>query len=165
MTVPSDVTIRQAVADDAVGIAHLHVDVWEDAYAGVIPASVFERRRSTITERIGSWRDQLTDSSARTTVAEAASGLVGFANVGPARADDDVNVDEELRALYVRASRWGTGVGRALLTAALAERAAYLWVLRGNDRAISFYQKHGFVDDGATRSDEYGTQLRMVRRD
>ncbi|MGH3586263.1 MAG: GNAT family N-acetyltransferase [Pseudonocardia sp.] len=163
MTVPSDVTIREAVADDAVAIAHLHVDVWEDSYASFMQADVFERRRATIAERIEGWRDQLTDSPVRTTVAEDSSGLVGFASVGPSRALD-INVDEELWSLYVRASSWGAGIGHALLTSALTDRAAYLWVLRGNDRAINFYRKHGFVHDGATRSDEYGTEVRMVRR-
>lgn len=73
---PGGVTIRLAIADDAIGIAHLHVDVWEDAYAGLMPAGVLEPRRSTITERIQRWRDQRTDSPAGTTVAEDTSGLV-----------------------------------------------------------------------------------------
>jgi ribosomal protein S18 acetylase RimI-like enzyme len=36
-------------------------------------------------------------------------------------------------------------------------------VLRGNERAIAFYRRQGFVEDGAVRSDEYGTGDRMVR--
>lgn len=162
MTRTSSVAIREAVPDDAEAIAHLHVDAWEDAYGSLLAAGIFQQRRATIPERIERWRDQLTNSPARTVVAEDTKGLVGFATVGPSRADD-VIVDEELWAIYVGASWWGTGVGHALLTSALADRPAFLWVLRGNDRAIDFYRKHGFVDDGATRTDEYGTEVRMVR--
>ncbi|WP_435770307.1 N-acetyltransferase family protein [Nocardioides sp. SYSU DS0651] len=162
MDAPPGVTIRPAVPDDAEALAVLHVDVWEEAYRQLMPAAIFEHRRATIAERVARWRHNLAAGPARTAAAVDADGLVGFASAGPAR-DGDVDVDVELWALYVRARRWGTGVGRALLVDALADRPAYLWVLRGNDRAIAFYGRHGFVADGATRADEHGTELRMSR--
>lgn len=162
MSTSHAVTIRRAVPDDAEALADLHVLVWEEAYSSLMPASVFESRRATLTDRIGRWRENLTGSPASTIVAADVSGLVGFASAGPPRSED-VDVDEELWALYVRASRWGTGVGHALLTASLGDRPACLWVLHGNERAITFYGRHGFVADGSVRSDEYGTELRMVR--
>lgn len=54
-------------------------------------------------------------------------------------------------------------MGHELLGATLGDRSAYLWVLHGNERAIMFYRNHGFSEDGARRTDEYGTELRMVR--
>ncbi len=87
------------------------------------------------------------EAPSRPIVAEISDGLLGFAGVGPPRAED-VTVDEELWALYVRAPWWGKRLGHALLMAAMADRPAYLWVLRGNDRAIAFYRKHGFAEDG-----------------
>lgn len=162
MLVPAGVTIRAPVPDDAEAIARLQVDVWEDAYAELMPTTIFEERRDALAERIDRWRGILLDPPSRTSVAESATGLVGFVSVGPPR-PGGVAVDEELWSLYVRASWWGQGLGHALLVTALAERPAYLWVLRGNDRAIEFYRKHGFVEDGAVRTDEHGTELRMVR--
>jgi ribosomal protein S18 acetylase RimI-like enzyme len=161
MASAQEVTIRQAVPDDAEALAHLHVLVWEEAYSSLMPAHVFESRRATVPQRIENWRRNLTVAAARTVVAEDSDGLVGFASAGPPR--DDVAVDDELWALYVRACRWGTGLGHALLTEALGDRPASLWVLRGNERAIGFYRRHGFAEDGAVRSDEYGTEDRMVR--
>ena len=37
-------------------------------------------------------------------------------------------------------------------------------LLDGNERAITFYRKHKFVEDGVTRRDDHGVELRMVRR-
>lgn len=164
-TVPDGVTIRPAVLADADALAHLHVDVWEDAYHSLMPAGIFEDRRATVPERVDRWRASLASSPAATTVAEDAVGvgLIGFASIGPGR-DEDVVIEEEVWALYVRAKWWGRGVGHALLAATIASRPAYLWVLDGNDRAIAFYGQHGFVADGATRTDQYGTELRMVRQ-
>jgi ribosomal protein S18 acetylase RimI-like enzyme len=62
----------------------------------------------------------------------------------------------ELYALYVAPAWWSAGVGRALMGSALAAlgEARYLrvvlWVLADNVRARRFYERAGFVPDGAT---------------
>ena len=41
---------------------------------------------------------------------------------------------------------------------------AFLWVLDGNDRAISFYERNGWHDSGATKIDDFdGDELRERR--
>jgi GNAT superfamily N-acetyltransferase len=160
--VPGGVRIRRAVPDDAEALAKLHVDVWEDAYTGLMPGHVFVERRATLPQRSDGWRKNLAASPAATTLMEADSGLIGFASIGPGR-DDDVAIPVEVWALYLRSAWRGRGVGHALLAATLAEGAAYLWLLDGNARAMNFYGQHGFVADGSLRHDEYGTELRMVR--
>ena len=95
-------------------------------------------------------------------VAEVDDGLAGFANLGPPR-DDDAAVDLELYAIYVRAVWWGTGLGHALFEEAVGERAAYLWVVEGNQRAMGFYERQGFRLDGRTKAEPEGLHLRMVR--
>ncbi|WP_180923796.1 GNAT family N-acetyltransferase [Nocardioides marinisabuli] len=93
------------------------------------------------------------------------AGWSAFASALPARDDDPALPGLELTALYVRARCWGTGLGHRLLEAAVGDRAAYLWVLAGNERATGFYERHGFVLDGAVDdSDDHGRHLRMVRR-
>lgn len=99
----ASVTIRTAVASDARALAGLHVKVWEDAYADLMPSSVFEERRANLSERMDRWSEILDEGSSRTNVAEVEGWLIGFASVGPPR-DHEVSVSEELRALYVRAS-------------------------------------------------------------
>ena len=147
--------------DDAEALAHLHIDVWDDAYTGLMPQGILDERREKVAERVERWRDIL-GQERPTWVAEDADGLVGFAGVGPAR-DNDVDIDLELYALYVRAAYWGTGVGFALFEQAVGDRAAYLWVLADNERAIGFYERQGFRLDGTEDEHDEGRHVRMVR--
>jgi GNAT superfamily N-acetyltransferase len=164
------VTVRIVPArpEDAEAFADLHLDVWEEAYAELMPASVFTGRRARRDERVASWRSIIEAGSSTNLLARAADGtLVGFSSTGPGRDDgpDAVGLPPlELMGLYVRASVYGTGVGHALLTAAIGAADAYLWVLDGNERATGFYQRQGFAFDGTTKPDDVGLERRMVRR-
>lgn len=91
--------------------------------------------------------------------------MLGFSSTGPGRdSPDDGLPPLELMALYVRAWAYGVGVGHALCEAAIgAASPAYLWVLDGNVRAISFYERQGFGFDGATKPEGIGLERRMVR--
>jgi len=157
----SDVVIRRADVGDAGAMAALHIDCWDDAYTGLVPQQVLDERRSITDERVEHWREILAGRHS-TLVAECADGLIGFASAGRGR-DNDVDLDLELWALYVRASWWGRGVGYALLEESIGDRAAYLWVLAGNARAIRFYERQGFRLDGARTEQEMGVEARMVR--
>jgi GNAT superfamily N-acetyltransferase len=161
MAMPSDVSIRRAVPADADPLAHLHVDVWDDAYTGLMPQGILDDRREKVAERVERWREILSGDHT-TWVAEDSEGLVGFASSGPAR-DNDMDGTLELWALYVRAAYWGTGVGYALFEIAVGDRAAYLWVLAANERAIRFYERQGFRLDGTEDEHDEGLHVRMVR--
>jgi GNAT superfamily N-acetyltransferase len=169
MALPDGVTIRVATLDDAEPLAHLHLDVWDDAYTGLVPQGILDDRRSEVDARVERWREILTQSQQTddpTVVAVVRDGgadvLVGFASSGPAR-DNDVDTEHELWALYVRKAYYGTGVGYALFEAVVGDRAAYLWVLAGNDRAIEFYHRQGFALDGTQDEHDEGLHVRMVR--
>ena len=161
MPPPEGVAIRRAVPDDAEALAHLHLDVWDDAYTGLMPQGILDGRRAKVTERVERWVDIL-GQERPTWLAEDADGLIGFSGAGPAR-DNDVDIDLELYALYVRAAYYGTGVGFALFEQAVGDRAAYLWVLAGNHRAIGFYERQGFRLDGTEDEHDEGLHVRMVR--
>ena len=55
--------------------------------------------------------------------------------------------DGELDDLYVRSSWRNCGIGSAILRKCLEESKEnlYLYVFSGNERAISFYMRHGFT--------------------
>lgn len=90
--------------------------------------------------------------------------IVGFASAGPTR-DQDAPTQWELYSINVPAAHQGSGVASQLIVAALAQRPATLWVIRGNARAGAFYRSHGFRVEGATKIHE-GTgasEIRMIR--
>jgi GNAT superfamily N-acetyltransferase len=120
----------------------------------------------------------------RTPAETAAPDIIGYASFGPERdvldtpwpypltsAGSDGEV-AELYALYVHPAWWSTGTGRALMDQVLAKARATgygcitLWVLEANARARRFYQRAGFIPDGARHVlDDLGgvTEIRYRR--
>ena len=99
-------------------------------------------------------------------VARDDDGIVGMATAGPGR-DDDAPAALELYAINVLRRAHGTGLADDLMAVAVGDRAAYLWVLEGNDRALAFYRRHGFVDEGGRKPepDTGVVEIRMARGD
>lgn len=71
----------------------------------------------------------------------------------------------QLRALFVRRSARGQGVGQALLSAVLANASGdvSLNVAQSNVDAIRFYQKNGFSEVGKTTRKYSGIEVRYVQ--
>ena len=158
------VRIAPARVEDAEALADLHLDVWEEAYAGLMPASVFTERRARRDARVESWSGIVAAASSDNLLAWSGERLVGFSSTGSGRDPEPGLPPLELMALYVRSSVYDRGVGFALLDAAIGGADAYLWVLDGNERAIRFYERQGFRVDGATKPEDVGLERRMVRR-
>jgi GNAT superfamily N-acetyltransferase len=153
------VTLRLATPDDARGVAVVHVRTWQEAYRGMVPDELLDAL--SIDERVKAYAKfrVLDDPERPLYVAEIDGDIVGFANVGPSREEQDTG---ELYAIYVRASHWDTGVGRALMVTGvdwLAQRYpdSTLWVLGSNDRARRFYERGGWRVDGTTKDDDRGS--------
>lgn len=157
--------ILPARVDDAEALTDLHLDVWEQAYAHLMPASVFADRRAGRAQRVERWRGIIeAGSSANLLAWSSEDRLLGFSSTGSGRdSPGDGMPPLELMALYVRAEVYGDGVGHALCEAAIGASSAYLWVLDGNQRAITFYERQGFAFDGVTKPEDVGLERRMVR--
>lgn len=132
------VTIKRMETDAEIkGKAYVHWRGWHDAYPGLVSAEYLEKLTLDKCEQMAfQWRDNLL-------VAKDGARVVGFAGYG--EADPGTG---ELFALYVLKEYWGTGVAKRLLDAALLKLAAYpqigLWMVKGNARALRFYEKSGF---------------------
>ncbi|MBO0981478.1 GNAT family N-acetyltransferase [Microbacterium sp. SD291] len=177
-------TIRWATPDDAHGVAIVHVDAWRTAYAGLIDQQVLDAQ--SVEHRTAMWRNWIERSLAgestdaygpvphRLLVAQIEGRIIGWAGFGGGR-DADSTHQGELAGLYAYPSTWSQGIGHALISRAEDElRAegwteAYLWVLKGNDRAIRFYERHGWIADGREKRGEGGSvqglhEIRHSRR-
>jgi GNAT superfamily N-acetyltransferase len=157
--------ITPLTAADADELGAVHVEVWREAYAGIVPddhlASLDPAARAERWRQISRQPGDAVNVVAR----DDHGDLVGFASAGPCR-DDDRPTGWELWAVYLLARVRGTGLADALVERLLGERDACLWVFEANDRGRAFYARHGFVDDGSRST--YGAtgvrELRMVRR-
>lgn len=156
----SSLEIRNARTEDADDIAGVHVRSWQVAYRGLIDQAVLDGL--SIDERAAGWRRTLAEplpTSLGTVVALRDDRIVGWASLGSGR-DPDGLADGEVYGIYADPAAWSTGAGHALLEAAeqrIAEAGhnrAYLWVLNGNERADSFYARHGWIEDGAIKIEE-----------
>ncbi len=144
-------TVRRARPSDALGIATVHVASWEATYRGLMPDPLLDQM--TVERRTRSWTQLLAaDRDGETFVAVDDERIIGFADVGPARAAEDGT--GEVYAIYVDPDAWDRGHGRDLMVRSLdwlrrhGYTAAILRVLDGNDRGRSFYERGGWQVTG-----------------
>lgn len=144
----SGVVVRTATIGDAAGIARVHIQSWRETYSSLVEPG--ELDELSVQQRADRWTTNLAGGS-EVWVAEADGVVVGFAGLGGGRHEERPR-PLELGALYVIAAFHGTGAGQRLLDAAIGDAPAFLFVARGNPRAIHFYERNGFEFDGASES-------------
>lgn len=145
------------------GKAYVHWKAWQEAYADLLPQEFLQQTYTL--ERCQDWAFRYPQNILVALVDEQ---VVGFVCYG-ASSQEDLQGAGELYALYVLADYYGQGIGYQLMQAALEKLQSYkrisLWVLEGNARAISFYEKVGFRFDGVSKTVKLGadrTEYRMV---
>lgn len=75
-------------------------------------------------------------------------------------------VDREVKKLFVEPILHGNSIGAQLLNWAIAEKdAEFLWALEKNEKAIAFYQRHGFsvTSDRKPEEDTAEYLVRLAR--
>src|SRR5258708_21180249 len=114
---------RPARADDAGGIACVHVESWRTTYPGMLPARYLAAM--DVRDYEERWERTLRDPYQRSSVfvVEEDGRLVGFASCGRER-DGDPRYEGELYAIYLLDEARGRGHGRRLVRAAADELAA-----------------------------------------
>jgi GNAT superfamily N-acetyltransferase len=158
--------VRDARPADAAEIGRVHVQVWREAYAGLMPADYLAALDPQASA--ARWAEMLAQPAdgVRRLVGVASSGeVVAIAAAGPSR-DDDAPTPWELWAINVLAAHHGSGIADLLMGQLVGVGPASLWVLRGNERATRFYARHGFQSDGAVKLHEETAMAedRWVRR-
>lgn len=153
--------LRQAITSDAKGIARVRVVTWQSTYLGLIPD--FFLQNLNLEQSTVNWAKRLESSvqSGKTIVAEIDGTIVGYIGIGVSR-DLDASDVGELYTIYVDPEHQGKGVGSALIREgikflkSISFNKATLWVFDGNERAIKYYETHGWNPTGMSKLDKLG---------
>lgn len=161
------VTVRAASVEDAAAIAAVHVAGWRRAFDGVVDADFLAGLDAS--RRAAGWRQIIAEVAPRSTVLVAVRGgrVVGFCSAGSSR-DADAPASGsvgEVYAIYADPAQLGTGVGSALMAAAVEflrgegfERAT-LWTLERNVLGRTFYDRTGWALDGVRQEEQVGPDV------
>lgn len=138
------VRIRSATVADAGVLAEVHLNTVLTAYAGIFPRHAPVPMLEAL---VAEWTAAFSNRAFRAFRAEGLESPVGTVAV---RADLDVSGRGQLCRLHVLPQRWGQGLGSTLYEVAMlglmsaGYKEASLWVLEGNSRARSFYERRGW---------------------
>lgn len=152
---------RTAVAGDAVALAELHIAVWREAYAGIMPDALLAGLDAAA--RYDSWRERIASPAERTQnfVLTYNDIPAGFGICGPSRLAE-LGADGEIFAINILAGPARKCRGGAALMAEMAAELGRnvfatvgLWTLDRNRRGIAFYRQLGGAD-GARRAESFG---------
>ena len=128
------------------------IELWRRTWAQHYPHLDFNARVDWWRAR---WRNELVPV-ATIVLAETDGTLAGFVTVDPK--------SKYLDQIVVAPEQWGSGVALALLNEAkrLSPKGLDLLVNKDNARAISFYEKHGFVYAGEDKNPVSGIAVNRM---
>lgn len=144
------------------GKAYVHFKSWHETYTDLVDAEYLKGiTLEKCMETAHRWTDNII-------VAKDGDQVIGFAGFGAYR-DSTLPGHGEIYSIYVLEKYHGQKVGFELMNAAFQRLSDYdkiaVWVLKGNDRAIHFYERYGFRFDGTETEIMLGapnTELRMI---
>lgn len=148
-------TISVPWLDAAEEITRLHRRAAQTGFAHIFPAEAPPPPFEDDLARWQFWLGPDRQQGRQPYTVEADGRIVGVVLAGP---DPDAPGLGHLARLYVDPDRWGTGIGRALHDAAVADLVgrgfptATLWVLEGNVRARRWYERLGWVQTSGRKA-------------
>jgi ribosomal protein S18 acetylase RimI-like enzyme len=154
--------LREAGLQDVDALALVGVATFLETFAGILEAEAIIGHCAA-NHSADAYRAYFA-KGARAWLVEMATGgaPVGFALVGAPDLDAARDGDIELKRIYSLSRFHGSGMGAALMRAAVDTAQGYQRLLLGvyanNHRAIAFYRKQGFADIG-TRQFNVGGHL------
>lgn len=147
--------------------AYVHWKSWQETYRGLVDDEYLDRFTLEKCEELAlNHPDRILVASVDRDLGHPR--VVGFLRYGKSRDEaSDMSNTAEIYAIYVLREYHGTGIAKQLLDEGLKLLKGFesiiLWVIEGNERAIRFYEKHGFQLDGHTDSLKLGSDLTILR--
>lgn len=148
--------------DERCGKAYVHWKSWQESYVGIVDPGYLSRLTLEKCEEIAFRFPN------NTWVAVEDGRVIGFAAAGKTRGPGGQSSDEgEVYAIYVLEEFQKKKVGYRLMRYCLEQlagcRKVYVWVLKENKKAISFYEQVGFRADGSEEELVLGTPVLAIR--
>ena len=160
--------IRKANQSDVSDIAHIHFDSWNATYSNLLPKT-YRDKENNLSQKLEMWQKVLPRADVNTWIAcDDKNATVGF--ISYFKKDHKC----EITTLYLLPQYQNLGIGTQLMNSALIDASQcnscsslFLWVLKTNLSAISFYEKFGFESDGQYDGELYEdakiVDIRMVK--
>ena len=154
-----DILIKPMEAEDEIrGKAYVHWKSWQESYRGIVDQGYLDRMTISRCEEMASRYPE------NTLVAKDGARVIGFACAGAVNGEIDAG---EVYALYVLEEYQKRGIGYALMREALSLlkgcRVVYLWAFKENAKAICFYERVGFRQDGTEKELVLGSPVKGIR--
>ena len=158
------VQIRRAQNGDDETLARIQTESWRAAFAGIVPAELLTQCTSLErAERM--YARLLAERRGNGYILELDGKAHCIAWLDAAKSEDLPGA-AELRCIHSLPDNWRRGYGSRMMERVLADvkaagyEAIVLWVFARNERAIRFYEAHGFAASGKTQS-AFGTVEEM----
>ena len=173
-SVAQRVRIEPMSAETVRGALEVKNAGWRNTFERYISHDWLDEMDSRLASDVASWTTALGRPGNRTRTAVAVTedgSVVGMASAAPVLEESDrlaTGAKWELFTVYVDPAWQGSGIARRLADSVLGDEPALLWALEDNPRAHAFFEKLGFVPDGAREElpPEWdgAYDIRMVRR-
>lgn len=154
-----DIFIKPMETEDEIrGKAYVHWKSWQESYRGIVDQGYLDRMTISRCEEMASRYPE------NTLVAKDGARVIGFACAGAVNGEIDAG---EVYALYVLEEYQKRGIGYALMREALSLlkgcRVVYLWAFKENAKALRFYERVGFRQDGTEKELVLGSPVKGIR--
>lgn len=147
---PGRFRIKQAALEELPLAARVKAAAWRESYP--FEDEVFQAQDELADQAALDWEQAARRGGYFWVVVDTQQDgdIVGLAH---AQVSDDPAAPTplELSMIYLLDRAKGSGIADRLMEMTIGDAPAFLWVLEGNDRAIAFYERHGFRADGTTQ--------------
>ena len=135
---------------------YVHWKSWHETYTGLMPNDYLKNiTLEKCIKMAHKWPQN-------TFLLKVDNKTIGFSCIGKSADTKDAN---EVIAIYLLKEYHGQKLGYALLNKIISmfadDAKTVLWVLKGNDKAISFYKRFGFDFNGNQKTLPFGVELQM----
>jgi ribosomal protein S18 acetylase RimI-like enzyme len=158
--------LRPATDADVEAMVELQLEAWREGFVPILPPDFEVPDPEEFAPRLA---EALAVAGVNSTLALEGERLVGWITYGVNRDADAGPGTGEIRSLFVHPDRWRSGIGSELMDQALAALVeegyseATVWSFDDNERANEFYERHGFVRDGAGQRRDFSAGALEVR--